>query len=132
MWCRWTLLIAAVWGAKKVAAFAAAADMGVSPHCSIGPVAFAAAIHFAWSTTNMRLLESFAEFDVDWRNQLVGGWNPLDCGRLALPERPGLGLEIDDAVIAAHPYKALSFPSLWDATWTDDFTGAAAFREKRS
>jgi galactonate dehydratase len=114
--------------AKKVAAFAGAADIGVSPHCSIGPVAFAAAIHFAWSTPNMRLLESFAEFDVDWRNQLVGGWNPLDCGVLALPERPGLGLDIDEAAIAAHPYKALSFPSLWDTTWTDDFTGAAAFR----
>jgi galactonate dehydratase len=114
--------------AKKIAALAATADMGVSPHCSIGPVAFAAAIHFAWSTPNMRLLESFAEFDVDWRNALVGGWNPLAGGVVALPERPGLGLDIDEATIAAHPYKALSFPSLWDATWTDDFTGAAAFR----
>jgi galactonate dehydratase len=115
--------------AKKIAALAAAADIGVSPHCSIGPVAFAAAIHFAWSTPNMRLLESFAEFDVDWRNDLVGGWNPLDCGAAALPERPGLGLDIDEAAIAAHPYKPLAFPSLWDATWTDDFTGAAAFRQ---
>src|SRR5581483_3828861 len=97
--------------AKKVAAFAAAQDIGVSPHCSIGPVAFAAAIHFAWSTPNMLLLESFAEFDVDWRNDLVGGWNPLDCGRIALPDRPGLGLDIDEAAIAAHPYRTLSFPS---------------------
>lgn len=114
--------------AKKIAAFADVEDMGVSPHCSIGPVAFAAAIHFAWSTPNMRLLESFAEFDVDWRNDLVHGWNPLDCGTVALPDRPGLGLDIDEAVIAAHPYRAMSFPSLWDSVWTDEFTGAAAFR----
>jgi galactonate dehydratase len=114
--------------AKKIAAFAAAADIGVSPHCSIGPVAFAAAIHFAWSTPNMRLLESCAEFDVDWRDALVGGWNPLDRGAIALPEGPGLGLDIDEAAIAEHPYKPLSFPSLWDASWTDDFTGAGAFR----
>jgi galactonate dehydratase len=118
--------------AKKVAAFAAVRDMGVSPHCSIGPVAFAAAVHFAYSTPSMMLLESFAEFDVDWRNDLVRGWNPLDCGVVALPDRPGLGVDIDEAAIAAHPYKAMSFPSLWDKTWTDEFTGADAFRGARS
>ena len=118
--------------AKKVAAFAAAQDMGVSPHCSIGPVAFAAAIHFAYSTPNMLLLESFAEFDVDWRNDLVAGWNPLDRGVLALPNQPGLGVEIDEEAITAHPYKAMSFPSLWDASWTEEFTGAHAFRAAQS
>jgi galactonate dehydratase len=118
--------------AKKVAAFAAAHDLGVSPHCSIGPVAFAAAVHFAYSTPNMRLLECFSEFDIDWRRELVGGWDPLDCGVIALPDQPGLGIDIDEAAIAAHPYKALSFPSLWDRTWTEEFTGAAAFRADRS
>jgi galactonate dehydratase len=112
---------------KKVAAFAAAQDMGVSPHCSIGPVAFAAAIHFAYSTSNMLLLESFAEFDVDWRKDLVGGWNPLNCGVLALPEQPGLGLDIDEGAIADHPYRASSFPSLWDRAWKKEFTGAQEF-----
>jgi galactonate dehydratase len=117
-----------LWAAKKIAAFAAAQDMSVSPHCSIGPVAFAAAIHFAYSTPNMLLQESFAEFDVDWRNDLVGGWNPLERGALALPERPGLGLEIDEAVFAQHPYRPQSFPSLWDRTWSEEFTGASTFQ----
>jgi L-alanine-DL-glutamate epimerase-like enolase superfamily enzyme len=70
--------------------------------------------------------ESFAEFDVDWRADLVGGWNPLRRGTLALPEGDGLGLDIDEAAIAAHPYKPLAFPSLWDATWTEEFTGTAS------
>ncbi len=119
-----------LWVAKKIAAIAAAQDMGVSPHCSIGPVAFAAAIHFAYSTPNMLLQESFAEFDVDWRSDLVGGWNPLANGALALPQGPGLGIDIDEAAIAAHPYKPLSFPSLWDGEWTTDFTGAGEFRDR--
>ena len=119
-----------LWVAKKIAAIAAAQDMGVSPHCSIGPVAFAAAIHFAYSTPNMLLQESFAEFDVDWRNDLVGGWNPLANGALALPQGPGLGIDIDEAAIAAHPYRPLSFPSLWDGDWSTDFTGAGEFRER--
>lgn len=109
--------------AKKIAAMAAAQDIGISPHCSIGPVAYAAALHVAWSTPNMLLLESFAEFDVDWRNDLVSGWNPLRNGQLAEPDRPGLGIELDEAAIAAHPYRPLAFPSLWDATWIDEFTG---------
>jgi hypothetical protein len=79
----------------------------------------------------MTLLESFAEFDVDWRNALVGGWNPLDRATIRLPEAPGLGLDLDEAAIRAHPYKALSFPSLWDQTWTDEFTGARMFRSQQ-
>jgi galactonate dehydratase len=112
--------------ARKVAAFASVADMTVSPHCSIGPVAFAAAIHFGYATTNQLIQESFAEFDVDWRSDLVCGWNPLRNGMLALPEGPGLGLAIDEAAIAAHPYRALAFPSLWDSDWTTEFTGTVS------
>jgi galactonate dehydratase len=111
--------------AKKIAALAATQDIAVSPHCSIGPVALAAALHFAWSTPNMLMLESFAEFDVDWRNDLVSGWNPLRHGAFTLPDRPGLGIELDASAIAAHPYKPLAFPSLWDTTWRDEFTGTA-------
>jgi galactonate dehydratase len=117
--------------AKKVAALAATQDMAVSPHCSIGPVALAAALHFGWSTPNMLMLESFAEFDVDWRNDMVSGWNPLRNGRFALPDKPGLGIELDASAIAAHPYKPLAFPSLWDTTWRDDFTGTLKLASTR-
>jgi galactonate dehydratase len=112
--------------AKKIAAMAAAQDIAISPHCSVGPVALAAALHVAWSSPNMLLLESFAEFDVDWRSALVGGWNPLAKGVFALPDRPGLGIELDEDAIADHPYRSLAFPSLWDATWRDEFTGTAS------
>lgn len=117
--------------AKKIAAMAAAQDIGISPHCSIGPVALAAALHVAWSTPNMLMLESFAEFDVDWRSDLVSGWNPLQRGRFALPERPGLGIELDALTIEAHPYRALAFPSLWDTTWKDEFTGTTQLAPNR-
>ena len=46
-------------------------------------------------------------------------------GELSLPEAPGLGIELDEAVIAEHPYRPLAFPSLWDSTWVDEFTGTA-------
>lgn len=108
--------------AKKIAAIAAVMDLQVAPHCSIGPVALAAALHFDWSTPNFRIQEAFGEFDVPWRNDFVRGWNPVRNGEFMLPDAPGLGLELDESVIAAHPYVPCSFPSLWDGDWTTNFT----------
>ena len=75
--------------AKKIAAMADAQDLRVAPHCSIGPVALAACLHFDISTPNFLIQEAFAEFDVPWRNELVGGWNPIRNGELVLDDTPG-------------------------------------------
>jgi galactonate dehydratase len=107
---------------KKIAAMAATQDLSIAPHCSIGPVALAAALHVAWSTPNVAIQETFADYDVPWRTDLVNGWNPLRHGEFGLPERPGIGLELDDDVLADHPYRANSFPSLWEESWLTNFT----------
>jgi galactonate dehydratase len=107
---------------KKIAAMAAPQDILVAPHCSIGPVALAACLHFDVSTPNFLVQEAFDEFDVPWRNDLVRGWNPIQNGEFLLGDAPGLGLELDESSIAAHPYVANAFPSLWDSDWQTDFT----------
>ncbi len=108
--------------AKKIAALAAVQDLRVAPHCSIGPVALAACLHFDLSTPNFMIQEAFAEFDVPWRNALVRGWSPVVNGGLVLGDAPGLGLELDEEALAAHPYVANPFPSLWDDDWLTNFT----------
>jgi len=107
---------------KKIAALAEAKDVLVSPHCSVGPVALCAALHFDWSTPNVVIQENFAEYDVPWRNDFVFGWNPISKGYFQLPDKPGLGIEIDPEACAKHPYKRAAFPSLWDKSWLKDFT----------
>jgi galactonate dehydratase len=111
-----------LWQSKKIAALAAVQDLRVAPHCSIGPVALAACLHFDVSTPNFMIQEAFAEFDAPWRSALVRGWNPVRHGDLVVPEEPGLGVELDEDVIAAHPYRPNAFPSLWDRGWLTDFT----------
>ncbi len=69
---------------KKIAALAAAQDMRISPHCSVGPVALAAALHVDISTPNFMVQETFAEFDVPWRHSFVKGWNPQRGGEFAV------------------------------------------------
>jgi galactonate dehydratase len=108
--------------AKKIAAMAAAQDLAVAPHCSIGPVALAACLHFDMSTPNFLIQEAFGEFDVPWRNELVSGWNPIQNGEFVMSDAPGLGLELDETAIAGHPYVANAFPSLWDRDWQSHFT----------
>jgi galactonate dehydratase len=109
---------------KKVAALAQARGLAVAPHCSVGPVALCAAIHFGWSTPNVLVQENFADYDVPWRNDLVCGWNPARRGEFSLPEKPGLGIELDTEACARHPYRKGAFPSLWDGRWIEEFTKA--------
>jgi galactonate dehydratase len=108
--------------AKKIASMADVQDLQVSPHCSIGPVALCAALHFGWSTPNVYVQEYFGDYDVPWRDELVCGWNPIRCGEFVLPHAPGLGLELNTEVFARYPYRKNSFPSLWDSTWLREFT----------
>jgi galactonate dehydratase len=110
---------------KKIAASAAVQDLRVAPHCSIGPVALAAALHFDVSTPNFMIQETFAEFDVSWRDQLVRSRHQVRGGEFLLSDEPGLGVELDLDAIAAHPYVAGSFPSLWDSQWTTKFAPPA-------
>jgi galactonate dehydratase len=109
---------------KKIAALAAVQDLRVAPHCSVGPVALAACLHFDMSTPNFMIQEAFGEFDVPWRNSLVRGWDPIRNGAFVLSDQPGLGLELDEDAIAKHPYVPNAFPSLWDDAWLTGFTQA--------
>jgi galactonate dehydratase len=107
---------------RRAAAIAGTRGIRLAPHCSVGPVALCAAIHFGWATPEVLVQEDFSAFDVPWRDELVRGWNLARPGGFALPEAPGLGIELDEAACARHPYRRDSFPSLWDTRWTKDFT----------
>lgn len=107
---------------KKVAAIAQPRDILISPHVSVGPVALCAALHYDWCTPNVLIQENFAEYDVPWRNDLVCGWNPIRNGAFLLPDKPGLGIELNEAACDEHPYRPNTFPSLWDARWLTEFT----------
>jgi galactonate dehydratase len=109
---------------KKIAALAQDRALQLAPHCSIGPVALCAALHFGWATPNVCIQENFADYDIPWRNDYVRGWNPCSSGEYALPTGPGLGIELDTNVCAAHPYQKNPFPSLWDSRWLKELTKA--------
>jgi galactonate dehydratase len=88
---------------RKIAAMAEAHYISVAPHSgSLGPVAEYAALHFLASIPNCFMLERIED---DWpvRHQvIVPALHSVD-GHLTVPDRPGLGVDIDEAVVAGHP-----------------------------
>ncbi len=90
-----------IWEMKKIAAMAETYNAHLAPHIYCGPVAHAAAAHVGFSSPNFLMLETIqtAFHDAVVREPLV--W---DDGYLRPPTAPGLGVELDDDMIAAHPY----------------------------
>jgi galactonate dehydratase len=107
---------------KQIALLAEAQRIRLAPHVSVGPVALCAALHFGWSTSNVFMQENFSEYDVPWRSELVCGWDLICRGEFGLPTGSGLGIALNEAACAAHPYRKNSFPSLWDKRWLEQFT----------
>jgi galactonate dehydratase len=89
--------------AKKIAAMAEAASIGVAPHNPLGPIAGVAALHFAVSTPNHVIQEEMIGA-VPWYFDVVQGPIRMIDGFWQLPEAPGLGVEVDEAACARHPF----------------------------
>ena len=94
--------------AKKIAAAAETYYMGVAPHNPLGPIANAAALHFALSTPNFLIQEDMLT-DVPWRWDVVKHGLKMENGCWSKSESPGLGIEVDEAEAAKHPFKQESF-----------------------
>lgn len=100
-------------GGRKIAAIAEAAHMGVAPHNPMGPVAGAVALHFDLATPNF-LIQEEAVGLVPWFRDICTEAYPLDMknGVWGVPDSPGLGIEIDEAAAARHPFKQEEIPAL--------------------
>lgn len=92
-----------LWEMKKIAAMAEASYMSVAPHNPCGPVATAVNVHFAASTQNFLVLEYKA--DEGPRAEIVDTPMTLVDGYLELPDRPGLGIDLDEAGMAKYPFQ---------------------------
>ncbi|MEA3336514.1 MAG: mandelate racemase/muconate lactonizing enzyme family protein [Chloroflexota bacterium] len=101
---------------RKVAAWADIYYVLVAPHNVAGPVATAAALHFAACTTNFMIQENFNDFDAPCVNQSASGVPPVVDGYFSLPDGPGFGVTVHEDVIAAHPAQNLHF-SLYEEDW---------------
>jgi len=101
---------------KKLAGWADAYYIRLAPHNVAGPVATAAAFHFAACTTNVMIQENFNDFDAPYVNESAPGLPAVVDGFVPLPDKPGLGITINEDVVEAHPSQAVRF-NLFQDNW---------------
>jgi len=94
----------------KIAAMAETYNIMVAPHNPNGPVATAASVHAAACMPNFLILE-YAHSPT--RDECQAGDRFIAVnGRIELPTKPGLGIELDEDYLAGHPYQGVK---LWPA-----------------
>jgi galactonate dehydratase len=86
---------------RKIAAMAEAYDMAVAPHCPLGPIALAACLQLDACTPNVFIQEQSLGIHYNQGSDLLDYLlNPrvfhYADGHVAIPEAPGLGIEINE------------------------------------
>ena len=102
--------------AKKIAAIGDMCYMLVAPHNVGGPVSTAIALHFSACTPNFKIQEHFNDFSEAWVKEAATGCPEVVDGYFSLPNGPGLGMTLNEDLIAEHPYREGSF-NLWEDDW---------------
>jgi galactonate dehydratase len=93
---------------RKIAAMAEAYDIAVAPHCPLGPLALASCLQLAACTPNVAIQEMSLGIHYNVGHDLLEFCSDQevltpDGGYLGIPEKPGLGITIDeDSVREAH------------------------------
>jgi galactonate dehydratase len=102
-------LTGGLWEMKKIAVLAEANYVSVAPHNPCGPIATAVNVHFAASTQNFLILEYHPDDEAP-RRDLVDTPMKLVDGYLELPERPGLGLDLNEDALGHFPFRTWHRP----------------------
>ncbi|MFT5369795.1 MAG: galactonate dehydratase [Candidatus Latescibacterota bacterium] len=92
--------------ARRIAAMAESYRIAMAPHNPQGPVSTAASLEFGFATPSYIICES-VHSDVPWRDDVVTeSYTVEKAGRIVRPsDKPGLGIEINEAEVAKHPFE---------------------------
>jgi len=101
---------------RKIAAMAEAHYIPVAPHNACSPVGTMASLHVAACTPNFKIQETFDDMVEPWVRDAIIGRPLVKDGYFDLPDKPGLGVDLDEKVIAEHPPME-GFMDFWRAGW---------------
>ena len=97
----------------RIATCAEAYNVQIAPHNPYGPVALAAAAHAALAMPNFLIPEHCRHRP--WLDEVQIQGMPVAKGRIEVPDRPGLGVELDWDYVKRHPYQRLDLRTFHDA-----------------
>ena len=88
--------------AKKIAAMAEVHYAQIAPHLYCGPIEGAANIHIGISTPNFLIQETIERMD-GFSAEILKEPIKWENGYILPPDKPGLGVELDEEVAEKHP-----------------------------
>ena len=91
---------------KKIASMAEAYDVAIAPHCPLGPISLAAALQIDFNCPNALIQETSLGIHYNVGADLTDYLLDADGfglreGHVPLPDKPGLGVEIDEDKVRA-------------------------------
>ncbi len=111
------LHLGGLWRTRQVCAMADAHFAVVAPHQAQGPICTAVCVQLGACTPNLLVQELFDEFNVDWEREIVDPPVAVVDGRIQVPNRPGLGVDLNWSELAKHPYRQQNFLPLFAPGW---------------
>jgi galactonate dehydratase len=102
-----------IWEGRKIAAHAETRFIALAPHNPLGPISTAACLQLDAATPNFLVQEHATQGlgdDGHLREPFVLGAD----GTLPVGQKPGLGIEVDEEYVKAHPFESWINP-LYDA-----------------
>ena len=89
---------------RKINAIAEAHYVSIAPHNPMGPLATAVNLHFCASAPNFKILEYILPTESDWNDWVDEPYLPVDGYLQLRPDRPGLGVEINEDAFSDDEY----------------------------
>ena len=92
-------------GFMRLVGWTDAYNVLLAPHNVCGPIGTAATLHCCIAAPNAKVLEHFNDFADTWVSDLVTHAPQIDpaTGSFPLPLAPGLGFELNEETVKAHP-----------------------------
>ena len=111
------LNLGGLFATRKIADMVDAHFGVVAPHSAQGPVCSAACVQLTASIPNFFIHEIFDEFNEPWEKQIVVDPVEVVEGYIGIPDRPGLGIDLNMEELERHPYRQENYLPLFKPGW---------------
>jgi L-alanine-DL-glutamate epimerase-like enolase superfamily enzyme len=109
--------IGGVTQAKKICGIAEAYGVEMAFHNAFGPIQNAVTIQLDASIPNFLMQESFYDVFPQWKRDLIGDSMKVEGGHTAVPNKPGLGIDVDEKVLEEHKSEGQGYFNANEPVW---------------
>ncbi len=111
------LALGGLFAARKIADMVDAHYGVIAPHSAQGPICSAGCVQLNASIPNFFIHEIFDEFNEPWEKEIVTNAVHVVDGYIEIPDRPGLGIDLNIEEIQKHPYQVGNHLPLFQQGW---------------